>query len=283
MQADSFEFLQSVLKERSGLVVMPEKAYLLESRLMPVARKWNVKGLDDLVTLARSNDDMRLPRDIIESMTTNETSFFRDSQPFKQFKSAVLPALMARRAAEKSIRIWCAGCSTGQEPYSLAMVLQEERARLQGWQIEILGTDLSSDLLAKAKTGLYTQFEIQRGLPVVYLVKYFAQIGEKWELSDGIRQMVSYQQFNMLDDPSPLGSFDVVFCRNVLIYFDRSDRSAVLGKVAARMPADGVLSLGVAETVIGISDKFTPVDGHRGLFQPHAAGTDTDQPAVATG
>ncbi len=281
MQADSFDFLQKMLKQRSGLVVVPEKAYLLESRLMPVARKWNVKGLDDLVALAQSNDDTRLPRDITEAMTTNETSFFRDSQPFEQFRSVLLPALMARRATERHLRIWCAGASTGQEPYSLAMILQEERAQLQDWRIDILGTDLSTELLTKAQAGLYTQFEIQRGLPITYLVKYFTQIGDKWELSNDIRQRVGYEQFNLLADPSPLGRFDVVFCRNVLIYFDRSDRADVLGRIAAQMPGDGVLSLGVAETVIGITDKFTPIDGHRGLFQPLLAGA--SQPAAAAG
>ena len=283
MQADSFDVLRKMLKDRSGLVVVPEKAYLLESRLMPVARKWNVKGLDDLVALLRSSDDQRLATNITEAMTTNETLFFRDAQPFEQFRSAVLPALLARRAAEKQIRIWCAGASTGQEPYSLAMILREERALLEGWRVDILGTDLSSDLLAKARAGLYTQFEIQRGLPIRYLVKNFTQIGDKWELSQEIRQMVEFQQFNLLEDPSALGRFDVVLCRNVLIYFDRSDRAVVLAKIASQMPGDGVLSLGAAATVYGITDRFRPVDGHRGFFQPQSAGADPGRQTAAAG
>ena len=283
MQAECFDVLQKLLKQRSGLVVVPEKAYLLESRLMPVARKWHVKGLDDLVALVRKNEDERLPKDITEAMTTNESSFFRDSQPFGQFKSTVLPELMARRASEKHLRIWCAGASTGQEPYSLAMILQEERAHLQDWRIDIVGTDLSTEVLEKATAGLYTQFEVQRGLPITYLVKYFTQIGDKWEMSDDIRRMVSFQPFNLLDDPSPLGRFDIVFCRNVLIYFDRSDRANVLGKIATLMPADGVLYLGAGEAVFGISEKFKPVDGHRGIFQLQMPATGAGQPVAAAG
>ena len=147
MQAESFEILQTVLKKRSGLVVSPDNAYLLESRLMPVARRWNVKGLDDLVVLLRKDGDERLLTNITDAMVTNETSFFRDSRPFQQFKALVLPSLLERRASEKHIRIWCAASSTGQEPYSLAMILSEERARLQGWRVEVLGTDLSTELL----------------------------------------------------------------------------------------------------------------------------------------
>lgn len=283
MQAECFDVLQKLLKQRSGLVVVPEKAYLLESRLMPVARKWHVKGLDDLVELLRQDKDERLPKDITEAMTTNESSFFRDGQPFGQFKSTVLPELLVRRASEKHLRIWCAGASTGQEPYSLAMILKEERAHLQGWRIDVVGTDLSTDVLERAAAGLYTQFEVQRGLPITYLVKYFTQIGDKWELSHDVRSLVSFQPSNLLDDPSSLGRFDIVFCRNVLIYLDRSDQANVLGKVANQMPADGVLYLGAGETVLGISDKFLPVEGQRGIFQPRTAAAGSGQPVAAAG
>ena len=278
MQAESFEILQTVLKKRSGLVVSPDNAYLLESRLMPVARRWNVKGLDDLVVLLRKDGDERLLTNITDAMVTNETSFFRDSRPFQQFKALVLPSLLERRASEKHIRIWCAASSTGQEPYSLAMILSEERARLQDWRVEILGTDLSTELLEKAQAGLYTQFEVQRGLPITYLVKYFTQIGDKWELSDDIRRMVAFQPFNLLNEPSPLGRFDVVFCRNVLGYFDRTDRGRTLDQVAGLMPADGILYLGGGETVFGITERFAPIDGHRDLYRPQSGAA---QPAAA--
>ena len=268
MQADNFEVLQKLLKQRSGLVVSPEKAYLLESRLMPVARKWSVKGLDELVALVRTKNDERLLQDITESMTTNESSFFRDSRPFDLFKTVVLPQMMERRAARRHLRIWCGAASTGQEPYSLAMILHEERAKLAGWRVEILGTDLATEVLAKARDGIYSQFEVQRGLPITYLVKYFQQQGDKWLLSPEIRQMVEYKPFNLLNDPSGLGRFDIVFLRNVLIYFDRPDKAAILGRVAKQMPSDGVLYLGGAETVFGISDRFKPVEGQRGLYEP---------------
>ncbi len=283
MQADSFDVLQTLLKQRSGLIVTPEKSYLLESRLMPVTRKWRVKGLDDLVALVRSKSDERLLTDITEAMTTNESSFFRDGLPFEQFKSIVLPALIQRRSADRRLRIWCAGASTGQEPYSLAMTLREERARLQDWTVEILSTDLSTEVLGKAETGLYTQFEVQRGLPITYLVKYFTQVGDKWELASDIRQMVAHQPFNLLNDPSPLGRFDVVFCRNVLPYFDRPGRAAVLEKIAAQLPADGVLFLGDNEAVLGISDRFKPAAGYRGIFQPQSASHGAAQTAAAAG
>ncbi|NNG06003.1 MAG: protein-glutamate O-methyltransferase [Inquilinus sp.] len=268
MQADNFEVLQKLLKQRSGLVVSPEKAYLLESRLMPVARKWSVKGLDELVALVRAKRDEKLLQDITEAMTTNESSFFRDTRPFDQFKSVVLPQLMEQRASRRHLRIWCAAASTGQEPYSLAMVLHEERVRMNGWRVEILGTDLSTEVLDKARDGVYSQFEIQRGLPITYLVKYFRQDGDKWLLSPEIRQMVDYRPFNLLEDPTALGRFDIVFLRNVLIYFDRPDKASILGRVAKLMPSDGVLYLGGAETVFGISDRFKPVEGQRGIYQP---------------
>lgn len=282
MQAESFEILRALLKKRSGLVVAPDNAYLLESRLMPVARRWNVKGLDELVALARTDGDDRLLTNITEAMVTNESSFFRDGRPFQQFKALVLPSLLERRSAQKHIRIWCAASSTGQEPYSLAMILREERARLQDWRVEIIATDLSSELVEKAQAGTYTQFEVQRGLPITYLVKYFTQIGDKWELAGDLRQMVSYRQFNLLDDPTPLGQFDVVFCRNVLIYFDRSDRAAALDRVAGLMPSDGILYLGGGETVFGITERFTPIDGHRDLYRPQAIGAGTGQSSAAS-
>ncbi len=281
MKAESFEILQTVLKKRSGLVVSPDNAYLLESRLMPVARRWNVKGLDELVALVRKDGDERLLTNITEAMVTNESSFFRDGRPFRQFKSLVLPSLLERRAAEKHIRIWCAASSTGQEPYSLAMILREERSRLQDWTVEIVGSDISTELLEKAKAGLYTQFEVQRGLPIVYLVKYFTQIGDKWELSDDVRRMVTFQSFNLLNDPSPLGRFDVVFCRNVLSYFERTDMARTLDQVSGQMPADGVLYLGGGESVFGITESFTPIDGHRDLFRPQSGAAGAGQPAAA--
>jgi chemotaxis protein methyltransferase CheR len=266
MKVEDFDMFCTLLRQRSGLVLTSDKAYLLESRLMPVARKWNLKGLEELAAAVRSKRDEAMLRDITEAMTTNESSFFRDQKPFDQFKAVVLPMLLANRQAKKTIRIWSAACSSGQEAYSLAILLNEEGAKLAGWKIEIVGTDLSGEMVQKARAGLYTQFEVQRGLPITLLVKYFKQTGDKWQINDDIRNKVQYREFNLLGDLSPLGQFDVVFCRNVLIYFDQPTKGKVLDAIAKQMPADGVLYLGGAETVLGITEKFKPMDGQRGLY-----------------
>ncbi len=266
MTVTDFEFICQILRERSGLVLTNDKAYLLESRLLPVARKWKLATFDDLVRVIRSKMDEAVIRDVVEAMTTNESFFFRDTKPFDQFKQVVLPAMLKSRAASRTIRIWSAACSSGQEPYSLAMILSEMSAQLSGWRIEIVGTDLSTEILTRAKEGMYSQFEVQRGLPITMLVKYFAQIGDRWQINAKIRGMVQYKEFNLLQDPMPLGRFDVVFCRNVLIYFDQPTKTRVLNSVAKLMPEDGFLFLGGAETVLGITDKFQMVPGQRGVY-----------------
>lgn len=268
MKPEDFELFQTLLKQRSGLVLSKDKAYLLESRLMPVARKWGLKGLDELVRDVRSKRDEKVLKDITEAMTTNESSFFRDQRPFDQFKNLILPQFLQSRAAVKKLRIWSAACSSGQEAYSLAMILKEEKAKLAGWNIEIVGTDISSEILDRAKQGLYSQFEVQRGLPIQMLVKYFQQKGDKWQISDELRRMVTYREFNLLKDLGPLGKFDIVFCRNVLIYFDQPTKGMVLNNISKITPNDGVLYLGGAETVLGISSKFKPMPGQRGIYLP---------------
>ena len=266
MTVTDFEFICQILRERSGLVLTNDKAYLLESRLLPVARKWKLATFDDLVRVIRTKMDEAVVRDVVEAMTTNESFFFRDTKPFDQFKALVLPALLKSRAASRTIRIWSAACSSGQEPYSLAMILSEMAAQLNGWRIEIVGTDLSTEILNRAKEGMYSQFEVQRGLPITMLVKNFAQIGDRWQINAKIRGMVQYKEFNLLQDPMPLGRFDVVFCRNVLIYFDQPTKTRVLNSVSKLMPEDGFLFLGGAETVLGITDKFQMVPGQRGVY-----------------
>ncbi|MBP2228477.1 chemotaxis protein methyltransferase CheR [Azospirillum agricola] len=266
MRVEDFDMFSTLLKQRSGLVLTRDKAYLLESRLMPVARKWNMKGLEELATTVRTRKDEALLRDITEAMTTNESSFFRDQKPFDQFRQLVLPRLMETRAAKRSLRIWSAACSSGQEAYSLAMILNDEAAKLAGWRIEIVGTDISGEMVERCKAGVYTQFEVQRGLPITMLVKHFKQNGDKWQISPQLRQMASFREWNLLGDLSPLGQFDIVFCRNVLIYFDGPTKAKVLEAIARQMPQDGVLYLGGAETVLGITDRFKPVEGQRGLY-----------------
>jgi chemotaxis protein methyltransferase CheR len=266
MNVDDFNLLAKLVKERSGLTLTRDKAYLLESRLLPVARKWNLRTLDDLVSRLRKLPDVAMVRDVVEAMTTNESFFFRDIKPFEQFRTVLLPHLLQARAAKRSLRIWSAACSSGQEAYSLAMLLKEEKARLAGWNIDIVATDLSTEILAKAQAGLYTQFEVQRGLPIQYLIKYFKQLGDRWQIDASIREMVRYRPLNLLEDFSALGTFDVVFCRNVLIYFDQPTKAAVLTRLARQLASDGFLYLGGAETVVGITDRFQPMAQNRGVY-----------------
>ena len=266
MNLNDFDLISKILKERSGLVLGQDKAYLLESRLNPVARKWQFKGFDDLADAIRTKKDEALIRDITEAMTTNESFFFRDNKPFDQFRDIVLPHLLEHRKTKRSIRIWSAACSSGQEPYSLSMILKEQAAKLAGWKVEIIATDLSTEILAKAREGLYSQFEVQRGLPINLLVKYFKQEGDRWQLDAGIRGMVRFREFNLLQSLTALGQFDVVFCRNVLIYFDQETKGKVLGNISKLMPEDGFLFLGGAETVLGVSEDFQLMSGQRGIY-----------------
>jgi chemotaxis protein methyltransferase CheR len=182
-----------------------------------------------------------------------------------------MPALVAARRASRTIRIWCAAASTGQEPYSLAMCLKGMEREISGWRVEIVATDLSQEVLEKSKSGIYSQFEVQRGLPIQLLVKHFTQIGELWQISPDIRGMVQHRQLNLLQDFSHLGKFDVIFCRNVLIYFDQGTKVAIFERLAKQLEGDGVLLLGAAESVVGISDAFRPYPDRRGLYQPNPA------------
>jgi chemotaxis protein methyltransferase CheR len=260
-----FDFLRKLLKDRSGLMLTGDKQYLVESRLMPIARKAGLSRLGDLVQRLKIGPEA-LVVDVVEAMTTNESFFFRDKTPFDLFRDAVMPALLAARAAQRQIRIWCAAASTGQEPYSLAMCLHEMGDRVAGWRIEVLGTDLSTEVLEKAKAGLYSQFEVQRGLPIGLLVKYFTQVGELWEIAPHIRSKVQYRSLNLLNNFAHLGMFDVVFCRNVLIYFDQDTKVDVLNRIARILQPDGYLVLGAAETVVGLTDCFKPLPERRGLY-----------------
>lgn len=268
MNVSDFELIAQLLQERSGLVLSVDKAYLVESRVNPVARRYGFKGFDELAAAVRAGQDDGLLTDVVEAMATNETSFFRDRQPFDQFRLVVLPHLLANRETSKTIRIWCAGCSGGQEPYSLAIILKENEARLAGWNIEILATDLSGPILKRAEQGLYSQFEVQRGLPINLLIKYFTQEDDRWRLDKAIREMVRFEQSNLLDMPEALGPFDVVLCRNVLMYFGQETKSAALDHLADATANDGFLYLGSAETILGLSERFELIPGHRGIYSP---------------
>jgi chemotaxis protein methyltransferase CheR len=264
-----YDYLRKCLKERSGLVLAADKQYLVESRLLPVARSAGFANLGDLVRALMLGNADALMTAVVEAMMTHESFFFRDKIPFDHFKQTVMPALIEARKHLRTIRIWCAAASTGQEPYSLAMCLKELEPRIAGWRIEILATDLGNDVLEKARQGLYSQFEVQRGLPIQLLIKHFTQVGELWQLAPDIRAMVKYQQVNLLSDFSRLGRFDLIFCRNVLIYFDTETKISVLNRLARSMAGDGYLVLGSAETVVGLTDAFKVVPDKRGLYVPN--------------
>jgi chemotaxis protein methyltransferase CheR len=266
-----YDYLRKLLRERSGLVLSDDKQYLVESRLAPLARKVGVAGLSELVSKLRARAAEALVVDVVEAMTTNESFFFRDKIPFDHFRQTIVPSLLAARAKQRRLRIWCAAASTGQEPYSLAMCIKEMAAQLAGWRIEIIATDLSLEVLEKAKAGIYSQFEVQRGLAITLLVKYFTQIGEMWQIAPEIRAMVQYRPLNLLRSFTGLGSFDIVFCRNVLIYFDQPTKIDVLERVSRLLEPDGYLVLGAAETVVGLTDSFKPVADRRGLYSPSRA------------
>jgi len=261
------DFLYKLLKDRSGLVLTGEKDYLVESRLMPIARRNGKTSVSELISLIRQSGSESVKKEITEAMTTNESFFFRDKVPFEHFSDTIMPGLLEARRNERRIRIWCAAASTGQEPYSIAICLKEMAEKLAGWRIEILGTDISSEVLEKAKTGLYSQFEVQRGLPIRMLTTYFTQVGDMWQLDSSLRSMVQYKEYNLLDNLRPLGRFDAIFCRNVLIYFDQATKTQILENMAGQIASDGYLVLGAAETVLGLTQSFSTVAGKRGLYE----------------
>jgi chemotaxis protein methyltransferase CheR len=274
-----FEYLRAYLKQRSGLALTVEKRYLVESRLSPVCRRFGLGTLRDLVGALKLARDGAIERAVVEAMTTNETFFFRDRTPFDLFNDVILPEALARNAARRRLRIWCAASSTGQEPYSLAMLLQEAGPKLAGWQVDIVATDLSSEVIEKARLGLYSHFEVQRGLPVQWLLKYFTQVGEQWHIAPSLRAMVEYRQLNLLHGFEGLGQFDVIYCRNVLIYFDAPTKSDIMARLAGSLAPGGAVLLGAAETVIGLTDRLSPNPRHRGLYG-HAEVARTAAPAA---
>ena len=281
MNPPDYEYLRKLLKDHSGLDLSADKQYLIESRLLPLSRKSGLPGISELVQKMKGGSSPLIAQ-VVEAMTTNETFFFRDKVPFDHFRDSIMPDIMKARANRKSIRIWCAAGSTGQEPYSLAMSLKEMGAALAGWRVEIIATDLSQEVLEKSKAGIYSQFEVQRGLPIQLLVKYFKQNGEFWQISPEIRAMVQHRSLNLLHDFSQLGVFDIIFCRNVLIYFDQDTKINIFGRLARTMEQDGFLVLGAAETVVGLTDVFKPFPDKRGLYRPTGVRAANAPAATAT-
>ncbi len=266
MNPNDFKYLTDIIISRSGIVLGEDKLYLLESRLIPIIKPMGMQTLENLVDYLRKNNDAKLIAEIIDAMTTNETSFFRDSKPFEQLRRYVLPKIIEQNSSTKKIKIWSAACSTGQEPYTTAMCLLEEAQRLSGWTYEIVATDLCSKVIERAKEGIYSQFEVQRGMPIQLLLKYFTQETDYWRINDSVKKNISFSSMNLLDDYSRMGTFDIIMCRNVLIYFNEETKRKVLEKLKKQLNKGGFLYLGSTETIFGISDDFIPVENERGLY-----------------
>jgi len=266
VNSQDFEFITQLLRKRAGIVLTIDKMYLLESRLAPLARKEGLPSIDDLIQVVRSRRDERLITQVVDVMTTNETFFYRDKTPFDHLKEAILPILGQARRGQR-IRIWCAACSTGQEPYSIAMMLDQMPQLTGGVPVEIVATDISDRCLDRARQGLFTQFEVQRGLPIQTLMQYFTQQDDHWRISERMRQMITFRKLNLMDPAYNLGKFDIVFCRNVLIYFDTPTKAEVFERIAQSMNPGGFLLLGAAESVIGITQAFETAQDRRGLYK----------------
>ena len=275
-----FALIRRFVLEASGLSLDDDKRYLVEDRLGPLMRQAKLSSLEDLAPLVSGDPRSDLAQAVAETLTINETSFFRDRALFSTVTDIVLPGLMAARAEQRKLRIWCAGCSSGQEPYSLAMLLDEHARKLAGWQVEILATDLSRSMIETARRGLYSQFEVQRGVPVTMLLRYFRREGELWQISDHLRAKVAFRTQNLVAAPRDIGQFDAIFCRNVLIYFDVATKRRVLAGLAGALADDGCLALGAAEAVGGLSETLAAVPGQRFLFAKAGAAASVGNPRL---
>jgi chemotaxis protein methyltransferase CheR len=263
-----YEFLRHQLRQSVGISVEADKLHVFENRLASLAQARGAANVPALIESYVIHRDPSLWRDMVEAMTINETYFFRDRTPFTLFRDQMLPALIAARQAERRLRIWCAACSTGQEPYSLAMLLDEESRALKGWRIEIVASDLSETVLEAAREATYSQFEVQRGLPVSQLLRYFTRTGDRWQLNEHIRSRVTFRKMNLMADFKDVGLFDVIFCRNVLYYFDLPAKKDVLARLRRSIRDDGYLVMGAAETVLGVSTEWAPHAQHPALIVP---------------
>jgi len=269
MRPEDAEVIRLVVHSRSGVTIDPHKTYSIESHLAPIARREGFAGIEELVQDLRARRDDKLMWAVTEALTQGETGFYRDRAPFDRFRDEMLPALAARRG--RPARIWSAACSTGQEVYSLCMAIDEMAGELPIPQIELLGSDLAERRLEKAQSGLYTQFEVQRGLPIRQLVRHFEKVDDLWRISARIREMVRWRRVNLLADLRPLGQFDVIFCRYVVGYLDPALRGRVLDQMARALADDGWLVLGEDESPVGVTDTLQPVPGWPGAFAKNPA------------
>ena len=260
---DAFGFVCDLVRRESAIVLEPGKEYLVESRLLPLARAQGDADIVAYVARARRSPHGPVVREIVEALTTNETSWFRDSEPFVALRSSLLPQLAAARATTRRLRVWSAACSSGQEPYSIAMNLLEA-PQLTGWGLEVLGTDLSLEMVERCRDGRYSQLEMNRGLPAAELVRWFSRDGASWRVRPELAAVTSFRQLNLVRPLPPLGRFDLIFLRNVLIYFDLATKRDVLHRLRSFLAPDGYLFLGASETTMGVDDAWERVPIGRG-------------------
>jgi chemotaxis protein methyltransferase CheR len=272
MTDQEFDVIRRLLLERSAIVLEPGKEYLVETRLAPLVRQLKLNSLGELIALARGQPDNGLHRQIVEAMVTTESSFFRDHHPFETLRKVVIPDLIQRRRDERRLHVWCAASSHGQEPYSIALLLREHFPELSGWKVALLASDLSREVLARAREGRYNQIEVNRGLPAALLVKYFEQHGTHWHLKPDLRNMVDFQEINLAQPLPYLPRMDLILVRNVMIYFDVATKKAILGRVARLLRPDGYLVLGGAETTYNLDDSYRRVESLKGGFYQLVSG-----------
>jgi chemotaxis protein methyltransferase CheR len=266
MTAQDFDYVCKLVRDRSAIVLEPGKEYLVQARLLPVARQLQLGSVAELVARLRTQSDDALKSKVVEAMATTETLFFRDRTPFETLRTAILPELIQRRVTQQRLSIWCAASSTGQEPYSLAMLIRDHFPLLAKWHVQILATDFSGEVLARARAARYSQLEVNRGLAAPLLVKYFRQEGAMWQLQEEIRNAVEFRELNLIKPWPRLPQMDLILMRNVMIYFDPVVKKAILSRVAKLLQPDGYLLLGGAETTLNLNDSFRRAEEHHGGF-----------------
>ena len=263
MSPSEIQLVRELVLSRAGIVLDEGKEYLIEARLSALAKATGQPSISAVLARLRTAEMKVAERDIVDAMTTNETSFFRDINPFEAVRKVVLPELLAQRAAERRLSIWCAASSTGQEPYSMVMMMREAFPQLAQWNFTFIASDLSRDVLARAKAGRYSQLEVNRGLPATMLVKYFKKVGLEWEINADIRKSIDFREINLLEAWPAMPMLDIVFIRNVLIYFNHETKKKILGRIRGLMRPTGYLFLGGAETTINIDDNFERVQADK--------------------
>jgi len=268
-----FDYIANLARSQAAIVLEPGKEYLVENRLTPIAQQQGFGTLENLIAKLRSETGMTaLHNRVIDALTTNETSFFRDFHPFESLRKEILPQLIEKRAGARQLTIWSAACSTGQEPYTLAMLLRENFPQLESWKVSIIATDLSPTVLQVATAGNYSQFEVNRGLPAPYLVKYFSKQGDRWHIKPELKRNIQFRPMNFIQPWPIMPPFDIVFIRNVMIYFDVETKKQILKRIRNCLLPHGYLFLGTAETTINLDPELVPMTvGRATVFQTKPA------------